>query len=288
MASNRLRRKYSNGKRVRVADYSYRYYDPLTGSWPSRDPIGEKGGVNLYGFVGNDGVGRVDLLGMDPFYGPTAPPGTNWGVPSSPEETWKGDITFNINDLVDNVATGTITLGVELTRTGEMRLDYARLASELVSKGLSQEQAAAARDALKAEFRAKQTALGNALTQKILEQRQQSGHVAGRANPGKTNVKVNASAKVMKYGGRALATIGCAVEVYNIASALEGERAGEAARATGRVGGGFVGGAATGAGLGALGANPLTIGIGAIVGGIAGSFAGEGVVELVCPEKEKN
>ena len=40
-------------------------YDPLTGRWPSRDPIDEKGGVNLYGFVGNDGIGRVDLWGLD-------------------------------------------------------------------------------------------------------------------------------------------------------------------------------------------------------------------------------
>jgi hypothetical protein len=31
--------------------------------WPSRDPIGERGGINLYGFVGNDGVNRWDLLG---------------------------------------------------------------------------------------------------------------------------------------------------------------------------------------------------------------------------------
>ena len=37
--------------------YGYRYYDPLTGRWPSRDPIEEEGGVNLYGFVGI----RVDL-----------------------------------------------------------------------------------------------------------------------------------------------------------------------------------------------------------------------------------
>jgi hypothetical protein len=49
---------------VHVADYLYRYYDPLTGRWPSRDPIEEKGGLNLYGFVGNDGVGSVDYLGM--------------------------------------------------------------------------------------------------------------------------------------------------------------------------------------------------------------------------------
>ncbi len=43
--------------------YGYRYYDPQTGRWPSRDPINEQGGLNLYGFVGNDGVGRIDVLG---------------------------------------------------------------------------------------------------------------------------------------------------------------------------------------------------------------------------------
>ena len=44
--------------------YGYRYYTPQTGRWPSRDPIGEMGGVNLYGFVGNDGVNRWDFLGL--------------------------------------------------------------------------------------------------------------------------------------------------------------------------------------------------------------------------------
>ena len=44
--------------------YGYRYYDPVTGRWPSRDPIGEKGGENLYGFVENDGVNRWDVLGL--------------------------------------------------------------------------------------------------------------------------------------------------------------------------------------------------------------------------------
>jgi RHS repeat-associated protein len=33
--------------------------------WPSRDPIGERGGVNLYGFVGNDGVNWWDILGLN-------------------------------------------------------------------------------------------------------------------------------------------------------------------------------------------------------------------------------
>jgi RHS repeat-associated protein len=43
--------------------YGYRYYDPVTGRWPSRDPIEEHGGINLYGFVGNDGVNFYDFLG---------------------------------------------------------------------------------------------------------------------------------------------------------------------------------------------------------------------------------
>jgi len=49
--------------RPRVAYYGYRYYDPKTGRWPSRDPIGEEGGFNLYGFVGNDGICGIDYLG---------------------------------------------------------------------------------------------------------------------------------------------------------------------------------------------------------------------------------
>ena len=44
-------------------NYGYRYYDPQLGRWLSRDPIGVKGGVNLYSFVVNDGVNWVDLLG---------------------------------------------------------------------------------------------------------------------------------------------------------------------------------------------------------------------------------
>jgi RHS repeat-associated protein len=41
--------------------YGYRYYDSATGRWPSKDPIVEKGGVNLYGFAGNDGLNRLDI-----------------------------------------------------------------------------------------------------------------------------------------------------------------------------------------------------------------------------------
>jgi len=44
--------------------YGYRYYDPSTGRWLSRDPIWERGGINLYGFVNNDPVGGVDYFGL--------------------------------------------------------------------------------------------------------------------------------------------------------------------------------------------------------------------------------
>jgi RHS repeat-associated protein len=40
--------------------YLYRFYDPDTGRWLSRDPIGEEGGVNLYGYVANDPVNLID------------------------------------------------------------------------------------------------------------------------------------------------------------------------------------------------------------------------------------
>jgi hypothetical protein len=53
---------------VSVAYYGYRYYDPLTGRWPSRDPIEERGGVNLYGFVGNKSIFIIDMLGRQDYY----------------------------------------------------------------------------------------------------------------------------------------------------------------------------------------------------------------------------
>jgi hypothetical protein len=45
-------------------------YDPagallLVSNWPSRDPIEELGGLNLYGMVGNNPINRWDYLGLD-------------------------------------------------------------------------------------------------------------------------------------------------------------------------------------------------------------------------------
>lgn len=43
--------------------YNFRHYNPADGRWISRDPIGERGGDNLYAMVYNDPVSVSDLLG---------------------------------------------------------------------------------------------------------------------------------------------------------------------------------------------------------------------------------
>ena len=44
--------------------YGYRYYNASRGNWESRDPAEEKGGPNLYAFVGRNPVSKHDALGL--------------------------------------------------------------------------------------------------------------------------------------------------------------------------------------------------------------------------------
>ncbi len=68
--------------------YGYRYYDPQNGRWLNRDPIGERGGVNLQYFLENNGVNGVDVLGLfnegNPYAGPGAPAPPPPSPPSPP------------------------------------------------------------------------------------------------------------------------------------------------------------------------------------------------------------
>jgi len=77
-----------------VAYYGYRYYDPVTGRWPSRDPLVERGGMNLYGFVGNDGVNKWDI------YGKITAPGCPFGIVKDAEcmrNALQDQVTANSN-----------------------------------------------------------------------------------------------------------------------------------------------------------------------------------------------
>jgi len=44
--------------------YGYRYYKASTGNWLTRDPIDEKGGINLYVFVKNQPPNLLDFCGL--------------------------------------------------------------------------------------------------------------------------------------------------------------------------------------------------------------------------------
>ncbi|UDQ97749.1 RHS repeat-associated core domain-containing protein [Lentisphaerota bacterium WC36G] len=46
--------------------YNYRYYNPTNSKWTKRDPIQEDGGMNVYGFVNNNVINLIDLLGGKP------------------------------------------------------------------------------------------------------------------------------------------------------------------------------------------------------------------------------
>ncbi|WP_265593491.1 RHS repeat-associated core domain-containing protein [Verrucomicrobium sp. BvORR034] len=59
----RYQSKYHDAE-TGLSYFGFRYYSAKLGRWISRDPLGESGGFNLYGYCGNDPVNRWDYLGM--------------------------------------------------------------------------------------------------------------------------------------------------------------------------------------------------------------------------------
>jgi RHS repeat-associated protein len=49
-----------------LAYYGYRYYSPELGRWINRDPIGERGGFNVYAFASNATLLAIDANGLRP------------------------------------------------------------------------------------------------------------------------------------------------------------------------------------------------------------------------------
>jgi RHS repeat-associated protein len=72
-----------SSKEIHVASglysFGYRFYDPKLQRWINRDPIGEEGGINLYGFVHNDPLQEVDPFGLT-----NLPGDFGWGQYSVP------------------------------------------------------------------------------------------------------------------------------------------------------------------------------------------------------------
>ena len=109
--------------------FGFRYYVPEVGRWLSEDPIGEEGGVNLYGYVGGIVTSRIDVLGLvDLSYeDPTTPLG-KWEPSYHPKEyfTVTGH-TFENNGFITNNANNGYLPG--------QRVYPKQIAEDMVKKG---------------------------------------------------------------------------------------------------------------------------------------------------------
>ena len=68
--------KYEDGE-TGLLYYGFRYYSAELGRWLSRDPIAERGGVNVHLFSSNEPTGVVDYLGLQDMTNLADPPGWN-------------------------------------------------------------------------------------------------------------------------------------------------------------------------------------------------------------------
>jgi len=87
MAPNMTQRfstKYYDGEYLGTDMYRYeqRIYAPRLHRWLSTDPIGERGGLNLYGFCGNDPINKWDYLGMAYFAKRRLETSWWWNIPA--------------------------------------------------------------------------------------------------------------------------------------------------------------------------------------------------------------
>ena len=78
LATKSLHHRNPKPKTMGVTYYGYRYYDPNTGRWPSRDPIEEMEGINLYQAMYNSPTNYFDADGR--FNLPGALVGAGWDI----------------------------------------------------------------------------------------------------------------------------------------------------------------------------------------------------------------
>jgi RHS repeat-associated protein len=85
-----------------------RYYDPRSGRFISRDPIGFTGGMNLYGYAGNDPISSIDPSGL-------------FSLSSAADWVWNGVNKINekvIGPIGAAITTNEVAAGLAVYRKG--------------------------------------------------------------------------------------------------------------------------------------------------------------------------
>jgi hypothetical protein len=95
------------------------FYNPVTGRWLSRDPIGENGGCNQYGFVANAALAAYDVFGQE------RAPNEDWFSSKNQTATIKVTVTVDGFELCNR---GHIDFGVNFNYVGEKDARYAERA----------------------------------------------------------------------------------------------------------------------------------------------------------------
>jgi len=127
--------------------YGYRFYDPYQQRWVNRDTIGERGGINLYGFVGNNSASRVDTNGRAWW------PPSEWPIWPKPKPKPPGqplqkpkdkcpDCDMQDNPVKNLFKTAADTLAGEVGRAGGRMVRLLLLAAD-AKQGCGDMQAAA-------------------------------------------------------------------------------------------------------------------------------------------------
>ena len=119
--------------------FGYRSLNPETGSWLSRDPIGEKGGLNLYGYANNDPINGVDVLGLGvmDFLGGVADSGKTFVVNTS-QGIWNigSEVVGTGYGMLQWASDGPTAL-IHGILPGEQNAKYARFHGQRFMSGLS-------------------------------------------------------------------------------------------------------------------------------------------------------
>jgi len=278
----------------------FRYRDPSTGTFLTRDPLGFKAGPNMYTYVRQNPWTHFDPEGLDssqPNPPPPPPPpppaktssntppakqttSPNQSAPSltfnpqaKDQQTASAAKAFGFSSLVASgsptasaAATGLGGFGAAMADTGNKRGEYA--------SNVAKETSSEARTALTQKYLAEQNTLGKSITTSYNRSRGGGGAEAGGGTVNKSNPAIDALGKGFRIVGKGMVVADLAYDTYRVGTSKNPGKElfqigfGIFGGLGGGISGAFVGSAVPVAGTIALGA------AGSVAGGLSGERVG--------------